>query len=48
MRNKKNNSNKLWVYIIVAILAVTVVWAISKDIPFNPEQVEELLEKKLG
>ncbi len=42
MRQKGNG--KILIYTIAAIIAATVLWVISREIPFAPERVEQPIE----
>ncbi len=40
----RQKSSKGWIYVVLAVVAALALWAVSRDMPFTPERVEQPLE----
>ena len=41
---RQQNNGKLWLYALMIIVIAAVLWAVSREIPFTPETVEQTLD----
>ncbi len=39
----RQKSSKGWIYVVLAVVLVLALWAVSRDMPFIPEKVEQPL-----
>lgn len=40
----RQKNNKIWFYAVIALGVAAVLWAVSREIPFTPQTVEQPLE----
>ncbi len=41
---RQQSHGKMWLYVVLVAVAALALWAISNDIPFTPETVEQPIE----
>lgn len=41
---RQQSNGKIWLYVLLIVIAAAVLWGVSHEIPFTPETVEQPIE----